>query len=389
NQTFSGLSNPFVVSVSPYTPTGYEVDFWIKMTSAEATYTFADSQMFSFSVGEFGAIDPSSDASGTYFGYESSDTIYSEAPAFEWMEIDPIAGGSGEVLPFSTSNETLIRTLPFPFRYWGQEYTSVSISTDGWIAFGSMTTTAPANDSLPHIDAIPGMIAGLWCDLWHSTSETGRISTYYDTTAGKYYIEYYQVSHYVNPTPKETFQMVLCDPALEPTISGDGEILFYYHTLHLFGQNFATSGIESPNQFYGIEESYNNQHPVTSHGLSSALAVKWTTDPPAITAVLEPPEVPSGGIPLEFTVATPYPNPFNSSVTIRFDLPIAAQVKLEVFDLAGRNVEVGSYPPLHNTLLSAGTHQIHFDGSSLTSGMYIYRLTAGKWLCSGKMVLLK
>ncbi|MFH1861620.1 MAG: T9SS type A sorting domain-containing protein, partial [bacterium] len=92
-------------------------------------------------------------------------------------------------------------------------------------------------------------------------------------------------------------------------------------------------------------------------------------------------------IPSVYSLYPPYPNPFNSTTTIRFDLPVAAQVQLEVFDVNGRNVLSGSGTT--PTMYDAGTHEIHFDGSALPSGLYVFRLTAGDWQGSGKMVLLK
>ena len=79
------------------------------------------------------------------------------------------------------------------------------------------------------------------------------------------------------------------------------------------------------------------------------------------------------------------PNPFNPRTTIRYDLPEAAQVTLEVFDINGCRVGVGLAP----TRLNAGEQSLTFDGSGLPSGIYVYRLTAGELSASGKMVLLK
>ncbi len=84
--------------------------------------------------------------------------------------------------------------------------------------------------------------------------------------------------------------------------------------------------------------------------------------------------------------ASVYPNPFNPTTVIRFDLPHAAKVKLDVFDVGGRRVGVD----LASTrVYSPGAHEITFDGSGLPSGVYIYRLTAGEYTASGKMVLMK
>jgi hypothetical protein len=99
---------------------------------------------------------------------------------------------------------------------------------------------------------------------------------------------------------------------------------------------------------------------------------------------------PSSHIPDEFALRGPYPNPFNPTTTISFDLPVASQVKLDVFDINGNRVGVacplgGIVPTGYNP----GTHQITFDGSGLASGVYIYRLEAEEYRASGKMVLLK
>jgi len=78
------------------------------------------------------------------------------------------------------------------------------------------------------------------------------------------------------------------------------------------------------------------------------------------------------------------PNPFNPSTTIRFELPQAARVHLQVFDASGRLV---------TTLVSgwreAGTQEITFEGNNLPSGIYIYRVTTNEYSAAGKMLLMK
>ncbi|MFH1863262.1 MAG: T9SS type A sorting domain-containing protein, partial [bacterium] len=93
---------------------------------------------------------------------------------------------------------------------------------------------------------------------------------------------------------------------------------------------------------------------------------------------------PEEPLPSTFRLYPCFPNPFNPTTTIRFTLPQVALVKLEVFDVNGRSVGA-----IHELPLPPGTHDIPFDGSDLPSGIYIYRLIAGDWQTSGKMVLLK
>ncbi|MBU0519347.1 T9SS type A sorting domain-containing protein [bacterium] len=90
-------------------------------------------------------------------------------------------------------------------------------------------------------------------------------------------------------------------------------------------------------------------------------------------------------LPSSFHIAC-YPNPFNPTTMITFDLPVASQVTLNVFDISGARVGVGLAPTRH---YNPGTHAITFDGSNLSSGIYFYRLEAGENTAVGKMVLLK
>lgn len=79
-----------------------------------------------------------------------------------------------------------------------------------------------------------------------------------------------------------------------------------------------------------------------------------------------------------------YPNPFNASTTLSFTLPVAANVKLSVYDVQGRLVKT-----LAEGMLTAGSHQAVFDGSNLASGLYLAKLTAGNFTAVQKLVLLK
>lgn len=88
-------------------------------------------------------------------------------------------------------------------------------------------------------------------------------------------------------------------------------------------------------------------------------------------------------IPEEFAVDI-HPNPFNPVTSLSFALPEAGSVKLSVFDVSGRLIS-----QINEGWLDAGTREIRFDGSNLASGIYIYRLEAGRFTASGKMILMK
>ena len=89
-------------------------------------------------------------------------------------------------------------------------------------------------------------------------------------------------------------------------------------------------------------------------------------------------------MPSNYALEASYPNPFNPSTTIRFDLPEQAQVRLVVFDVLGRQISVllgGTY--------EAGTHEVVFDASDLPSGMYLYRLETPEGSFVRTMLLAK
>ena len=86
----------------------------------------------------------------------------------------------------------------------------------------------------------------------------------------------------------------------------------------------------------------------------------------------------------EFALNQNYPNPFNPSTKISFTLPQTANVKLSVFNLLGEKVA-----ELVNEIKSAGFYEVDFNGTDLTSGMYLYRLEAGEFVSTRKMTLIK
>jgi photosystem II stability/assembly factor-like uncharacterized protein len=89
-------------------------------------------------------------------------------------------------------------------------------------------------------------------------------------------------------------------------------------------------------------------------------------------------------IPAEFKLYNNYPNPFNPSTTIKYDLPENGFVKIRVFDITGQEVNT-----LVNEQKQAGRYEITFNAASLSSGVYFYRIEAGKFTEMKKMVLVK
>ena len=89
-------------------------------------------------------------------------------------------------------------------------------------------------------------------------------------------------------------------------------------------------------------------------------------------------------LPKTYKLYNNYPNPFNPSTTIKYDLPKESQVQLKIYDIVGREVAT-----LVNGKQKAGNYSVNFNASKLASGVYIYRIIAGNFVRSHKMILLK
>ena len=88
--------------------------------------------------------------------------------------------------------------------------------------------------------------------------------------------------------------------------------------------------------------------------------------------------------PLEFSLEQNYPNPFNPNTVISYQLPVSGEVTLNVYDILGNNIAT-----LVNEFKPAGGYEVEFDASDLASGIYLYRIKAGEYIETKKMILLR
>ena len=85
-----------------------------------------------------------------------------------------------------------------------------------------------------------------------------------------------------------------------------------------------------------------------------------------------------------YELAQNYPNPFNPTTVIKYSIPEAANVEIKVYDMLG-----GEVADLVNEVKDAGAHEVNFNASSLSSGIYIYSIHAGEFVQTMKMTLLR
>ena len=95
-------------------------------------------------------------------------------------------------------------------------------------------------------------------------------------------------------------------------------------------------------------------------------------------------EVQFGSIPATYSLAQNYPNPFNPTTVISFQLPVTSRTTLRIYDVLGREVVT-----LVDEVRPAGTYTLRWDAAQNSSGIYFYRLQAGNFTATKKLVLLK
>jgi hypothetical protein len=112
-------------------------------------------------------------------------------------------------------------------------------------------------------------------------------------------------------------------------------------------------------------------------GVSAICVARWNSGTSRVEQL-------SPTAPKTFLLEQNYPNPFNPSTTIRYQLPVASEVKLEVYDVLGKKIAT-----LVNERQSAGSYQVVWNASGLSSGTYFYRLQAGTFVETKKMIMVK
>ena len=100
--------------------------------------------------------------------------------------------------------------------------------------------------------------------------------------------------------------------------------------------------------------------------------------------VLNPSAVNEGSLPAKFNLSQNYPNPFNPTTTIQYSVGSTQRVQLKIYDVLGNEIAV-----LVNEEKSPGNYSVEFDASNLSSGVYIYKITAGAFSSAKKLVLIK
>ncbi len=378
------ITDYFTVKVSSNCPIPYSASYSLQLETQNGLYQYSIVDTFSIPIAKPSVYDPSGPDQYGYYAYSSEDNLWQQSPEFDWFEIS----GIGTEIPRGGASDLTVTTnIPFSFRYYGINYSQIRISTDGWIAPGSGTLTASQNYPLPRADGINNMIGVFWDDLFsNNPQETGKLYYYNDAANHRFIVEWSEVGHSDDYTNRETFQVILLDPAFYPTQTGDGEIICQYKVVTEPGSS--TIGIENNNEDIGLLYVFDDIYSVTANELTDNFAIKITTDSATVVSVGNE-NTSENILPTEYALYQNYPNPFNPETKIRYDLPESGYVALRIFRIDGQLVRT-----LQNSDQPQGRYELTWDGKNdfgykAGSGVYFYQLLAGNFVQTKKLILLK
>ena len=203
------------------------------------------------------------------YGYEWIDSNEPGGPAFSWVDIS----GDGTEVSLSDDDGTTV-PLPFTFEFYGEPKTEISISSNGYLTFGSDASSL-GNSELPNPESPNDLIAMYWDDLDPGDSQGGggSIYYYYDETNDRFIVQYEAVPHFPDGNGEtSTFQAIL---------NADGSIKLQYldMTDDEGTPNSHTIGIENADGSDGLQVAFNTPY------MENELAIEIAATPDFIANV--------------------------------------------------------------------------------------------------------
>lgn len=236
---------------------------------------------FLLTVGEASVTDPLGPDSYGYYCYDDGDVDYFNAPVYNWIDT---SNGTQLTLndPGDAGSIADITNLPITFRFYGIEYNSLTVCSNGWISPGDTDSKDYMNYQLPGPGGPSPMIAVFWDDL-----KTGNVKYLYDSAMNYLVITWNMLNDYNNDP--EIFQAILYDANYYPTATGDSEIKFQYQVYNntnagSYGYPFnhglyATIGLEDHTGTRGLQYTFNNIYPTQAKILANESAILFTGPP--------------------------------------------------------------------------------------------------------------
>ncbi len=324
-----------------------------------------------------------------YWVYDNTDDGYTEKPTFDWVELDPDYGGAnGTHYPVDDDDHVTI-SLPFAFTYFGEDYSSITLSSNGWVSLIPCNIDYFWNYTIPMALGPKALMAVFWDDLEVVGTDSINIFTWHDETNGRFVIEWSRALNNFDEVTEETFELILYDPTVMVTSTGDGVIEMQYLDINNVDseKNYATIGIEDHHKNDGIQVSFNNIYAPGVAPLENGRIYRFT--PHAPVNYVPPLSVDYDAMPEKFGIQSIYPNPFNPTTKIEYTVEHDSRIVISIYDIKGRHVTT-----IVNQHQSPGTHVVNWNGTSIqgipmASGTYFVVLENGIHRKTEKLLLLR
>ena len=228
--------------------------------------------------------EPSGPDAYGYYAWEDSDAG-EMSMAYGWIEIAPAAGGTGTVLNLTDTadeaDDAAMVTLPFDFTLYGVTYSEMSVCSNGFVSFGpdSHLETDFRNHYLPGAMGPQPMLAVMWDD--HKLTGGAQVCVEYLPSSHMVVVEWYRVRGNSQGVPN-TFQLLLLDPAVYQTPTGDGDFVYQYHTF-IDDQNnsqdfpYCTIGVEDHTGTRGMTFTNYDHWDATATPITGTRSIRFTT----------------------------------------------------------------------------------------------------------------
>ncbi|MEO0104307.1 MAG: C25 family cysteine peptidase [candidate division WOR-3 bacterium] len=279
NQIKTNNSDPISFYLSPLVLSGRDIHLKLYVKGYDYTYEISDSFSIVITCGEPSTTLPTGPDYYGYYLYDNTDVSSGNAPTYNWIDIRT----NGTPIPgVSEANDTTVTIpLPFRFKFYGNFYDSISISSNGFLAMGRTNYRSGGNLYLPNSQIPTNIIAPFWDDL--STVRRMQqndpvIYQYYDNNNHIFIIEFYNLYHVSNTSQREIFEVIFYDPNYYPTPTGDGEILFQYNTVS--NASSSTIGIQNNLGEIGLTYLFNGSYQPTAATIIAGRAIKISTKTP-------------------------------------------------------------------------------------------------------------
>jgi len=264
---------PFLVYASRDAYLGKEVTFTLNLTDDAGCSAAAD---FQTTLGEPSVAGPQGPDSYGYYVFDAADTAGGMASDYEWIQCETRVEGLNDPNdfgdPLGTGGAVTRIDLPFEFTYYGQDYDSITVGSNGWLSFNATGLVAANNYPIGSPLAPPAMLCPFWEDLWN-----GDVYESYDEDNARFIVEWRDWSYEGGSID---FEVILYNPTVVATLTGDGEIVFqYYNTPRMrdFADEDFTVGIVSPDRQDGIQVAYAGDWDPRTIELADEMALRIST----------------------------------------------------------------------------------------------------------------